>query len=105
MIDEVMEPVIVPWDDEGRDLEVHAVLARIRAMDRPLGEDLRRLQQYVVPIPREARDSWLAQGVISRMHPALGDALLAFPDLAHYDPQTGVRLDDPAQRAAESNIV
>ncbi len=100
MIDEAMEPVIVPWDDEAR-----AALARIAAMDRPLGEDLRRLQQYVVPIPGPTRASWLAQGAIPQVHPALGNALLALPDLARYDPETGVRLDDLAQRAAESNVI
>ena len=99
MIDEAMVPVIVPWDDAAVD-----VLSRISVMDRPLAPDLRQLQQYVVPVPRDARVDWLAQGVLRPVHPRLGDTLLAFPDLTQYDCETGVRLDRAAYRSAEHNL-
>jgi CRISPR-associated endonuclease/helicase Cas3 len=73
-------------------------------MDRPLARDLRRLQQYTVPIPPRARATWLAAGVLRPVHPALGDTLLRFDNLAAYDPQTGVRLD-PGFRSPEANII
>lgn len=100
MIDEVMAPVIVPYDDEAR-----ATLDRIAAMDRPLSPDLRRLQQYTVPIPPKARRYWLAAGVLRPVHCSLGEAMLRFDDLAHYDPETGVRLGDMWRRSAEDNCI
>ena len=100
LIEQAMEPVIVPWDNDACD-----VLHRIAAMDRPLASDLRWLQQYVVPIPPRARADWLQQGVLRPVHPKLGDALLQFDSLAHYDASTGVRLDDPTYRTAERNVL
>ncbi len=104
MIDDIMEPVIVPWRSDTDDGDAKTVLNRIAAMDRPLARDLRQLQQYTVPIPPRARDAWLAAGVLRCVHPALGDALLRFEDLAHYDPMTGVQLD-PDLRSPEANII
>ena len=100
LIDDPAKPVIVPWDKTAK-----AVLDRIAAMDRPSSPDLRRLQRYVVTLPRRARDDWLAAGVLRPVHPALGDALLRFEDLAHYRDATGVDLRDPSYRAAEENIL
>ena len=74
-------------------------------MDCPLSRDLRRLQQYTVPIPPRAREAWLAAGVLRRVHSALGAALLQFEDLAHYDPLTGVRLDEMMLRSSELNVI
>ena len=73
-------------------------------MDQPLGPDLRRLQQYVVSIPRTQRAEWLALGVLQPVHPSLGEALLRFQGLEHYDPSTGVKLDAPLERSAQSNV-
>ena len=78
MIDDIMEPVVVPWRADADDHDAETVLNRIAAMDRPLARDLRQLQQYTVPIPPRARDAWLAAGVLRPVHPALGDALLRF---------------------------
>lgn len=105
MIDDIMEPVVVPWRFDDEDHDADTVLNRIAAMDRPLARDLRQLQQYTVPIPPRARDAWLAAGVLRPVHPALDDTLLRFEDLAHYDPLTGVRLDDPLLRSAELNVI
>ncbi len=105
MIDDAMDAVIVPWrGEDGTDTSATDLLRRIAAMPRPLADDLRRLQQYTVPVPPRARAYWLGIGVLRAVHPALGDALLVFNDDSLYDAQTGVRLDDPAHRSAESNI-
>jgi CRISPR-associated endonuclease/helicase Cas3 len=104
MIDDIMEPVVVPWRMGADDHDAESVLNRIAAMDRPLARDLRQLQQYTVPIPPRAREAWLAAGVLRPIHPALGDALLRFDNLDYYDPQTGLRLD-PGFRSPEANII
>jgi len=105
LIEDVMVPVIVPWRAAPDDRDAEKVLARIAAMDRPCRDDLRRLQQYTVPVPRRDRDAWLLAGVLRPVHAALGDTLLRFNDLAQYDEATGLRLDDPARRSSESNVI
>lgn len=103
LIDETMDAVVVPWrGNDGSDTRATDVLARIAAMPKPRPDDLRVLQQYTVPVPRAARDYWLAKKVLKPVHPALGMGLLAFGDLAHYDEQSGIRLDDLAYRSAET---
>lgn len=105
MIEDAMEPVIVPWRADAADRDAETVLGRIAGMDRPRTSDLRRLQQYTVSIPPKAREEWLARGVLHPVHPGLGDALLRFEDLAHYDVDTGVRLSDLNLRLPELNVI
>lgn len=105
MIREAMEPVVVPWRARPDDDAADSLLTRIAAQQRPRAADLRGLQQYVVPVPRQARDAWLAAGVLGPVHAALGDRLLRFADAANYDPQTGVRLDDLYFRSSEMNVI
>lgn len=105
MIEEAMEPVVVPWKADPEDRDAEQLLARIAAMDRPRRDDLRRLQQYVVPIPKAARDDWLARGVLIPVHPALGEAVLRFADDAHYRPETGVDFEDATYREAGGNVI
>lgn len=105
MIQEAMEPVVVPWRTAPDDDAIDKLLTRIAAQERPRATDLRGLQQYVVPIPRQARDVWLAAGVLRKVHDALGNKLLRFVDAANYDRQTGVRLDDLAFRLPEMNVI
>lgn len=104
LIDEAMEPVGVPWKEDEADRDAETLLARIAAQPRPSTADLRRLQQYVVPIPKRARDEWLARGVLTPVHPELGEAMLKFEDLALYRPQTGVELADATYRDAGGNM-
>jgi len=105
MIDDAMDAVIVPWrGEDGTDSSAADLLRRIAAMTCPRTDDLRWLQQYTVPVPPKARAYWLGVGALRAVHPALGDALLAFSDDALYDVKTGVRLDDPVHRSAKSNI-
>jgi CRISPR-associated endonuclease/helicase Cas3 len=113
MIDEIMVPVIVPWqadasDDDAKRLlddDAKRLFDRIAAMDRPRTADLRRLQQYTVSIPRRARDTWLAAGALRPVHPALGAGLLRFEDLAHYRSDTGIDIAAIGLRSVEANIL
>jgi CRISPR-associated endonuclease/helicase Cas3 len=100
LIDDTMDPVIVPWDADAHDL-----LRAIAAAARPPGTLLRRLQQYVVSIPRRERDAWLRLGALRPAHPALGEAMLAFADDAHYRQDTGLDLRDTGRREATSNVM
>ncbi|MFT0861437.1 CRISPR-associated helicase Cas3' [Ancylobacter sp. G4_0304] len=104
MIDEVMEPVVVPWKVDADDKDAENLLASIAAQELPRTADLRRLQQYVVPIPKTARDEWLLRGVLRPVHPGLGDAMLTFTDLALYLPETGVDLANLTYRDAVCNV-
>jgi CRISPR-associated endonuclease/helicase Cas3 len=99
LIDDVMAPVVVPYDADAKTL-----LAAISRADRPLSSHLRRLQQYVVGIPPGARDEWLLRRALVPAHPALGQELLVFTDLAHYREDTGVDLMDIGMRSPESNM-
>jgi CRISPR-associated endonuclease/helicase Cas3 len=105
VIEDKMAPVIVPWSSGPDDVEAATLLKRIAPMDKPLRRDLRRLQQYTVSVPERQRDAWLAGGVLKAVHPALGEAMLCFPDLALYDQRSGLRVDDPEHRSPESNVV
>jgi CRISPR-associated endonuclease/helicase Cas3 len=105
MIDEVMQPVIVPWREDNDDQEAESLLARIAVQDRPSSADLRKLQQYIVPIPERDRAVWLAAGVLVPVHPKLGDAMLKFADLAHYDTKTGVGISNIDFRLPEANVI
>jgi CRISPR-associated endonuclease/helicase Cas3 len=105
MIEEKMVSVIVPWSTGPDDRDAQSLLAKIAASERPSRSDLRRLQLYAVPIPRAAQQTWLKLGVLRPAHTTLGSDLLAFPDLSHYDPQIGLRLDDLHVRSSEQNIM
>ena len=92
--------MVVPYDEEA-----NRILLRVAAMDLPRAEDLRKLQQYSVSIPKRARDAWLASGVLRAVHPRLADGLLRFEDRAHYREETGVDLQTPERRDSGSNII
>jgi hypothetical protein len=99
-----MLPVIVPYRNNPDDNEAERLLAALAAAERPVARLMRALQPYVVTIPRRQRDRWLAQGVLRAAHPAAGETLLRLEDLALYDAATGLRIDSPEMRDAESNV-
>lgn len=103
--EDAMEPVVVPWRAHEGDREADTLLKRIAGMPKPLGRDMRALQQYVVPIPKRARDAWLAAGVLRPVHRGLGDAVLRFVDTEHYGADTGVTLAEQTLRSPASNVI
>ncbi|MBA4790715.1 MAG: CRISPR-associated endonuclease Cas3'' [Rhizobiales bacterium] len=105
MIEEANAPVIVPWQAHAGDTDAQELLARIAHAEKPRRDDMRRLQQYVVQIPKTARDEWLARGVLVPVRPSLREVLLRFQDLSHYRAETGVDLAQSSYRASESNLV
>lgn len=105
VIEDTMEPVIVPWSSGLEDTEAATLLKHISDMDKPLRNDLRRLQQYTVSVPQKQRNAWLAANVLVPVHPVLGDAMLRFHDDSLYDPRSGLRVDEPELRSPAANIV
>ena len=100
MIDDVMDPVIVPWDDDARE-----AIEKLRYAEFPPIGVQRTLQQYVVPVPSKAREAMLASGAVQPIRPdAYGDRFIVLESTSLYDPELGLRLDDPNWRSNESNI-
>lgn len=103
MIDDVMDPVIVPWEEDGD--EVSTVISQMRHADFPPAGTQRKLQQYVVPVPARVRSAMLASGAVQVVRPDdYGDRFVVLESLSLYDPELGLRLDDPMWRSSESNI-
>ncbi|HWK36950.1 CRISPR-associated endonuclease Cas3'' [Sphingomonas sp.] len=104
MIDETMDPVIVPWDAEATN-----AIAAIGSADLPAGalrRLQRKLQQYVVPIPAKARAAMLGTGAAQAIRSDhYGDRFVVLESRSLYDSAVGLRLDDPTWRSAESNVM
>ena len=108
LIDEVMDPVIVPWDHAAR-----AALDSLRHAPFPPAGTQRMLQQYVVPVPRKTRETLLASGAVQAIKPDVyGDRFVVLVEQrpghlpAIYDKELGLRTDlDAAERKAEDNIL
>ena len=108
MIDDVMDPVIIPFDGEAR-----AAIDVLRHAPMPPASVQRKLQQYVVPVPAKTRAGLLASGAAQVIKPEeYGDRFVvlaqgasgALPEL--YDPELGLRIDrDPVERSSESNVI
>lgn len=101
MIDDAMDPVIIPWDGPAR-----SAIAALLHSDRPPRGVQRTLQQYVVTIPSNARTSLLASGAVQPIRPDLyGDRFIVLENRSLYGEEIGLRLDDPSWRSAESNVI
>jgi CRISPR-associated endonuclease/helicase Cas3 len=107
LIDEKMDPVIIPYDDIAKD----AVRALTFSPVPPAGVQ-RRLQQYVVSVPPHVRDALLANGQAQVVRPAdYGDRFIVLLEghpgtvPTRYDPDIGLKMDDFSSiRSPESNI-
>lgn len=101
LIDDVMDPVIVPWDEEARD----AIDRLAKAPVPPAGVQ-RLLQQYVVPVPSRVRAAMLALGAVRTIRPdEYGDRFVVLDNIDLYDDALGLKLDDPTWRSAERNVM
>jgi len=100
MIDEVMDPVIVPYD-----AEAEAAINALRHADFPPAGIRRKLQQYAVPVPKAARAGLLLSGAAEHIRPeTYGDRFIVLTSRASYDDDLGLSLD-PTWRSNESNII
>lgn len=107
LIDEAMDPLIVPWDDEAR-----AALRALEAAPFPPVGIQRKLQQYVVPLPTRVRADLVAQGAARAIRADdYGDRFVVLDEArmggasALYDDDAGFRLEaDFYDRGSERNI-
>lgn len=97
MIDTVQMPVIVPWDDDARrDVEC------LRHAER-IGGLARRLQPYLVQLPRNGFDTLRKAGAIQPVAPEKwGEQFMELVNMDLYDPKCGLSWDDPAFIKTES---
>lgn len=100
LIDDAMQPLLVPWDDRAVGL-----LRVIGATEGRFSGLLRDLQSYVVAIPAKARADLLHRGVLVRIRHELGESVLRLDDMQYYRDATGLDLSDGAYRTAEENII
>lgn len=99
-IEDVMEPVLIPFDDAART----ALTALADAPLPPAGIQ-RRLQPYLVPVPARVRSAMLAGGLVTPVRPDCGDRFVSLVVEDTYDLRLGLRIDPPEWRASEQNIL
>jgi len=100
LIDESMMPVLIPLDEPA-----HQAIETLRHAEVPPISVLRQLQQYVVPVPRGARQAMLASGAVQPIRPGIyGDRFLVLANESLYDQSRGLRLEDPTWRSSEENV-
>ncbi len=103
MIDDVMDPVIIPWDETAR-----AAIATLRHADLPPRGVQRALQQYVVPVPAKIRASLIGKGLEIIKPQQYGDRFVVMTEERQseipplYDRDMGMKLDDPLIRSSDS---
>jgi CRISPR-associated endonuclease/helicase Cas3 len=100
LIDDAMEPIIVPFDEAAQ-----TALQAVRHADKPPRGVLRTLQQYVVPVPKGVRAKMLASGAVQAVKPeAYEGRFMQLASMDLYHPQLGLDLEDPTFRSSERNI-
>lgn len=97
MIDTVQMPVIVPFDDDAREY-----LKSLRHIDKS-GGLARKLQPYLVQLPRNGFDALRKSGAIQPVAPEKwGEQFMELVTEDLYDPHFGLSWDDPAFVKTES---
>ncbi len=93
LIDETMLPVIVPWDDKAK--------RAIGQLPFALRTSARKLQGYVVPVPRKARMGLVVVGAARLVEKKrFGDQFVVLENLDIYRKTTGLDWNDPTYLAA-----
>jgi CRISPR-associated endonuclease/helicase Cas3 len=101
LIDSPMVPVIIPFD-RGR---VDEIIAALRNPDtKHVGGLARRLQPFVVQIPRKARGELLKTGAATAIRADFGDQFIMLTNQDLYRPDIGLDWSDPTFRSIESGM-
>jgi CRISPR-associated endonuclease/helicase Cas3 len=100
LIENVMRPVIVPWDDDA-----HKALAELEFAEG-CGAIARRLQPYIVQLPRPAYDALWKAHAIQPVAPARYDEqFVQLVNLRLYDKRFGLHWDDPQFLSSEGLVI
>lgn len=100
VIESVQMPVIVPYDDEAR--------AALKGLyySESCGAIARRLQPYLVQLPRQGYETLYKAGVLRAVAPErYGEQFMELINPEIYDERFGLRWDDPVFMRAESLVV
>lgn len=100
MIDEAMDPVLIPYDADAEDA-LHA----LAHAPFPPGGILRRLQQYAVPVPKKLRATMLASGIARVVREDYGDRFVMLQDRGRYADASGLDITDASWRSSEENVL
>lgn len=100
MIDSVQMPVIIPFDDEAR-----SAIRDLQFVDGLQGIS-RRLQRYLVQVPRHGFEALRKAGAIEAIRPKeWGDQFMALANESLYDLDVGLSWDNPAFIASSALVV
>ena len=100
LIDSVQESVIVPWDDTARDA--------IRAMQfsDKVGGLARKLQPYIVQVPRRAFESLRKAGSVQPIAPERwGEQFQTLVNMDLYSDRFGLWWEEPTFLATASTVL
>jgi CRISPR-associated endonuclease/helicase Cas3 len=101
MIESRMEPVIVPWDDKAKKAVDELSVEKI-----PSGIFSRKLQTYIVQVPRGARELLIRNGHVSFERADLrGDQFAVLKKDSLYDRQVGLLWETPEYLAVEDMLI
>jgi CRISPR-associated endonuclease/helicase Cas3 len=91
MIDSVQVPVIIPFDDEAR-----SAIRDLRFVDGLQGIS-RRLQRYLVQVPKHGFEALRKAGAVEAVRPEKwGDQFMVLANESLYDPKVGLSWDEPS---------
>ena len=100
LIETTMQPVIVPWDD--------TACEALRSLEfaESCGAIARRLQPYIVQLPRPAYDAlWKAHAIQSVAPDRYGEQFVQLVNSRLYDERFGLHWDNPQFIQAEALVV
>lgn len=100
MIDEAMDPVLIPYDAEAEEA-LHA----LAHAPFPPGGILRKLQQYAVPVPKKLRATMLASGIARVVREDYGDRFVVLQDRDRYADVSGLDIAEASWRSSEENVL
>ncbi len=104
-IDDVMQPVIVPYMATGEKESVGALVRSLSFVNRP-GALARKLALYSVPVPRNVRAKLISSGAARIVEPdKYLDQFVILENSELYSKQSGLDWSDSSFRSVESNII
>jgi CRISPR-associated endonuclease/helicase Cas3 len=100
MIDEVMAPILIGWDEPAKGL-----IKDLRYAEK-VGAIARKLQRYLVNVPPRDRAKLIQRGAAEVIQPArFGEQFVALTDMSLYRDDVGLDVSDPAFEEARRLIV
>jgi CRISPR-associated endonuclease/helicase Cas3 len=104
-IEDVMQPVIVPYQAMGQRESVESLVNSLSFVERP-GAIARKLALYSVPVARNNCADLIASGAARYVEPdKFGDQFVLLENTELYSNQSGLNWEDTTFRSSESNII